>query len=613
MTSDFGTNDSCAPSEREHIRVVAVIQARMGCARLPGKVLRPIAGKPLLWHIVHRLKTCKLLEDIAVATSINPADDAIVEWCNANSVAVVRGPEDDVLARHARAAEKLDADVIVRVPSDAPFIDAGFVDHLVATLIEQNGDYVLAEDGTDLVHEGVDAFSRRALDRLMMDAAHDPAAREHVAGYFRLHPEFVKVVRPEPYAPRAQESRRLAVDTLDDLAFAEIVHARLAAQAGEASLADLLLLLEREPDLKAGNVSVRQIPMRPQVRAHRAFSALIRCDGGGKFGYGHVKRMVALARTLRDRESIDAVFALNGEEDAALAIRRAGFAVTMLDTERSLESLIAAGKPDLLLLDGREGPSRAELQKLKRNIAVTAVIDDGHERRLAADYAYYPPVPGARALDWSGSQTVPRLGWEWAVLGLNPNLARAHVTASRPTILVAMGGSDPHGLTLRMAKALAGLGSAYRVRFVIGAGMKDASIVARGLVALKKNYETVEGADDLSIEYASADVALCAFGVTAYELAACGVPAIYLGLTGDHAASASAFADAGMGIALGLADKVSDADIARAVQWLLNRPAAQREMRRQGRTLLDGQGAVRVAADLSAALSAIRAPVRAAL
>ena len=66
--------------------------------------------------------------------------------------------------------------------------------------------------------------------------------------------------------------------------------------------------------------------------------------------------------------------------------------------------------------------------------------------------------------------------------------------------------------------------------------------------AMKQNYETVEGADDLSVEYANADVAICAFGVTAYELAACGVPAIYIGLTRDHVLSASAFADAGMGL-----------------------------------------------------------------
>ena len=607
MSPDFGQ-----ASEREHIRVVAVIQARMGSARLPGKVLKPIAGKPLLWHIVHRLKACRLLEEIAVATSVSPADEAIVEWCNAQGVTVIRGPENDVLARYARAAEKLDADIIVQVSSDAPFIDAGFVDHLIATLIEQDGDYVLLEDGAECAHDGVDPFSRRALDRLMMDAAHDAAARETVTGYFKLHPDFVKIVRAKPYAPLDKRSRRFTIDTPDDLAFVEAVHARLAAKAGEASLSDLLLLLEREPELNAINAHGRQ----KQIGMSGGI-ALIRCDGGGKFGYGHVKRMVELARALRDREGIGAMFALNGSDDAAIPIRRAGFEVTMLQGAGDLESLVDTSSPDILLLDGREGPSRAELEKLKRGARITAVIDDGHERRLACDYAYYPPVPGALALDWSGSNALPRLGWEWALLGLNPaqksQETRAPKNPGRPTVLVAMGGSDPHGLTLRMAKALAVLDSVFRIRFVIGTGMKDAATVARGLVALKKNYETVEGADDLSVEYASADVALCAFGVTAYELAACGIPALYLGLTEDHVASASAFADAGMGISLGLADKVADAEIARNVQWLLNKPAVRREMRGHGLALLDGQGAARIAADLSFALSAARTPLRTAL
>ena len=127
-----------------------------------------------------------------------------------------------------RAAEKLDADIIVRVSSDAPFIDAGFVDHLVATLIEQDGDYVLMEDGTECAHEGVDPFSRRALDRLMMDAANEPAAREHVTGYFKLHPEFVKIVRAKPYPPFDRKSGRFTIDTPDDLAFVEALHARHA-------------------------------------------------------------------------------------------------------------------------------------------------------------------------------------------------------------------------------------------------------------------------------------------------------------------------------------------------------------------------------------------------
>jgi spore coat polysaccharide biosynthesis protein SpsF len=122
-------------------------------------------------------------------------------------------------------------------------------------------------------------------------------------------------------------------------------------------------------------------------------------------------------------------------------------------------------------------------------------------------------------------------------------------------------------------------------------------------VALKKNYETVEGAEDLTAAYASADLALCAFGVTAFELAACGVPAIYLGLTEDHATSASAFADAGMGIALGVADRVPDVEIARTVQWLMSKPQTRRDMRNAGLCLMDGQGAARIAADLAKALA----------
>ena len=597
-------------SEGEHIRIVAVIQARMGSTRLPGKVLKQVAGKPLLWHIVHRLRASRLIEDIAIATSTNPLDEAIVEFAAAEGVAVVRGPEDDVLARFAMAAEAMDADVIVRVSSDAPFIDAGFVDHLIATLIEQDGDYVLMEEGRECAHEGVDPFSRRALDKLMMDASTDPAAREHVTGYFKLHPEFVRIVRATPWPELARKGGRLTIDTPDDLAFVEAVHARMDARAGEASLADLLTLLEREPGLNAINAHVRQKPIQVTKDFCGGGLALIRCDGGGKFGHGHVKRMVALARALRDGQGVGVVFAFNGSDDAQDIIRRAGFAAI---SAGHLGSVIAAEAPEMLILDGREGPSRAALEKLKRQIAVTAVVDDGSERRLAADYAYYPPVPGALELSWTGSNCLPRIGWEWSLLGLNPNARVNRSFGARPTLLVTMGGSDPFGLTERAARALAGLASTFRIRFVIGSGMADGAKTAARITACRRNYETVEGADDLSTEYANADLALCAFGVTAYELAAHGVPAVYLGLSEDHARSASAFAEAGMGVSLGVASEVSDDDILRAVQTLMYNASARRRMHNMGLSLIDGQGAARIAADLSGALAMTRAPVKAAL
>lgn len=596
------------PEPSDHMRIVAVIQARMGSTRLPGKVLKPIAGKPLLWHIVHRLRASQFIEDIAIATSTNPRDDAIAEFGNANDVTVVRGPEDDVLARFARAAELLDADIIVRVSSDAPFIDAGFIDHLVEHLIEQNGDYVLLEEGAVTAHEGVDPFTRRALDKLMMDAHDDPSAREHVTGYFKLHPDFVRIARAPEYPALARAGGRLTIDTPDDLAFVEAVHERLDAKAGEASLSDLLLLLEREPALRNLNAHVQQ-----KAIVKRSALALIRCDGGGRFGYGHVKRMVVLARALRDREGIGAIFAVNGTADALEPIRAAGFEAVHIDGRKdfaALQSIIEARHPDVLICDMREGINRAELAALSKSISLTVSIDDGSERRLAADLAYYPPVPQAFQLDWKNSHCEPRIGWQWSLLGLSRLKPPQRVASPRPTLLVAMGGSDPMGLTLTAARALAKLDPVFRARFVIGPGMADRVTVARKIVTLAPHFETLEGADDLAIEYASADLALAAFGVTAYELAAYGVPALYLCLNEDHALSASAFEEAGMGLSLGVAERVQDSDIARAVWSLLTDSARRRDMRAAGLMTIDGEGAARMAADLSAKLAEMRAAPR---
>src|SRR6185295_4274988 len=151
-----------------------------------------------------------------------------------------------------------------------------------------------------------------------------------------------------------------------------------------------------------------------------------------------------------------------------------------------------------------------------------------------------------------------------------------------------MGGSDPFALTLRCARALAHIEPAFRTRFVIGPGVADRGLVAKQVVALSENFATVEGADDLANEYAGADLALAAFGVTAYELAAFGVPALYLCLSQDHARSATAFEQAGIGMPLGLAQTISDDTIAMRVRQLLQDTAQRREMRVAGLMTVDG-------------------------
>jgi spore coat polysaccharide biosynthesis protein SpsF len=237
---------------------VAVIQARMGSTRLPGKVLMDIAGKPALWHVVHRARQA-CVDQAVVATSDDPSDDALEAWCREQGVACIRGPLLNVLERYRLAAEATGATTLVRLTGDAPLLDPGIVNYLLDALSQEDGDFVQMQPGAACAHDGADAFSRRALDWLTNHAANDPVAREHVTSWFKLNPAPIRTVWVGEYPPLAFPPARLSLDTPEDLAFLRAVYDRLGAAAGEASLRDVLLL-DTAPDLRAINAHVRQKP-----------------------------------------------------------------------------------------------------------------------------------------------------------------------------------------------------------------------------------------------------------------------------------------------------------------------------------------------------------------
>jgi spore coat polysaccharide biosynthesis protein SpsF len=459
--------------------------------------------------------------------------------------------------------------------------------------------------GAQCAHEGVDPFSRRALEKLAREAAHEHVAREHVTGYFKVYPDFVRIVHAPTYEALAKESARLTIDTPDDLAFAEAVHARLEAKAGEASLEDLLWLIEREPHLKKINAHVRQKPIDRQGSV-----ALLRCDGGGAFGYGHARRAMMVAKNLRDREGFGIVIALNGDDKAAQMLRDAGFETVRLSQRAmgaSVLEIVREITPGIVVCDCREGLTREELAKIAALVPVTAVIDDASDRRFAATHAYYPPVEAAHALGWTDSNTNVRIGWEWAVTGFDPApYAREKVPNHRLRVAVSMGGSDPFGLTRMVARALAKISAPFYARVLIGPSFALPDLLVREIDALAPNITAVKDAD-AAAEFAAADLAIVAFGVTAYELAALGVPALYLGLYPDHIESARVFEHMGAGTMLGLGRTLAEDSVARAA-WDLLRDGERREaMRKAGVAAIDGRGAERIAADLAQALETSRA------
>jgi spore coat polysaccharide biosynthesis protein SpsF len=237
------------------MQVVAIIQARMGSTRLPGKVLLSLAGKPLLWHTIHRLQKCKSLNAIVIATSTLAQNDAIAAFAEAEGTPFYRGPEEDVLARLAGCASAFEADVVVRVNADAPLIDPALIDKLVERLIAADADYVMPPPGAPCFHDGVDPMSRRVLDMLMRVAHDDRLAREHVAGFLKAHRGFGRIAFIDVEPALAVAGPRLSIDTPEDLAFFEQLYRRFGAPAGELDLRAVAALYAAEGKLPTRTIT----------------------------------------------------------------------------------------------------------------------------------------------------------------------------------------------------------------------------------------------------------------------------------------------------------------------------------------------------------------------
>jgi spore coat polysaccharide biosynthesis protein SpsF len=302
-----------------------------------------------------------------------------------------------------------------------------------------------------------------------------------------------------------------------------------------------------------------------------------------------------LARALRDEQGFGVFFSASA--GIAAMIREAGFGA---DADAPPLAVAGQRKFDLAIVDVKDRLTRDDVAALAAKIGVVAAIDDGSDRRLAATHAYYPPVPQARELSWAGSACKAHIGWEWCILGFEPSRLERQPASER--IMVSMGGADPLGLTDLMLEALRRLPEPAQADIVIGPAFAKREALISRIGDMGPNFHAQTGTGNLASLFANSVLALIAFGVTAYELAALGVPALYVPISQDHVRSASAFADAGMGQALPLG--VTADQIAQTVAALLKDEPRRRVMVAAGPQYIDGKGAGRIAADLAAAVTA---------
>jgi len=236
--------------------VVAIIQARMGSTRLPGKVLEDLAGEPMLARVVNRTRRAKTLDTVVVATTTQPIDDAIVRLCEKQGWPFFRGSEEDVLDRYYQAATAFQADVIVRITSDCPLIEPEIIDRVVGEFLSHRPEVEYVSNtlvrtfprGLD-----VEVMSFDALERAWQEDS-NPSWREHVTSYIWRHLEKFKICNVANDTDYSY--MRWTVDTVEDLTFVRKIYNHF--QSDNFSWKDVLNLLEMHPEWLEINRPVQQ-------------------------------------------------------------------------------------------------------------------------------------------------------------------------------------------------------------------------------------------------------------------------------------------------------------------------------------------------------------------
>jgi len=231
------------------LKKVAIIQARLGSSRLPGKVLLEVAGEPMLARVVARVRQARLIDEIMIATTSDLVDDPLVQYCHDASLPCYRGDQFDVLDRFYQAARQAQADVIVRITADCPMIAPEEIDRVVWAYLSSGADFAANRlpppfERTTPIGMDTEVCSMQALEKAWREAE-QPYQREHVMPYlYDTEGRFkVQVVNLEP----AQGHLRFTVDTAEDLHLANQIYAAFEGR-NDFSLEQLLAENERHPE-----------------------------------------------------------------------------------------------------------------------------------------------------------------------------------------------------------------------------------------------------------------------------------------------------------------------------------------------------------------------------
>jgi len=587
------------------MKVVTIIQARVGSTRLPGKVLKDLSGRTVLAQVIRRVEAVAGVDAVVVATTGLAADDPVVAEARCCGALVSRGSEDDVLARYFAAAQEHAAEVIVRVTSDCPLFDPAVLEAMLAEFLEADGqfDYYSNFLNRRTFPTGLDAeiFTMAALSRAQADAV-QLYEREHVTPYIYHHPELYCLGGMVSSAD--ESAHRWTLDTPADWDFVQRVYAALENQGELFGSQEVLRLLDDQPELARIN---GHIQAKPLVAATVGGGLLLRVDASAAIGAGHLMRCLALAQAWPSARGPVCFALAEGYEMYAERLVQAGFTAVRLtvavggrvDAAATLALALERGVSWVVVDGYRFGA--AYRQDLGRPVFGLLVIDDcGGEdwasadlvlnQNLHADAQMYRDVAGGTGL---------LLGLDYTLLRREflavPRSATSPVAVRR--LLVTLGGGDADNVTARVMAALELLGRRdLQVRVLVGAANPQLAVLQSLAAASSVPIEIQSAVSNMPSQYAWADLAITGGGSTLWELMVCGLPALTLVLAANQEPSSRLLAQKGVVRHLGVAADCDLEQWAGVIGELCDDQAGRAAMITAGCGLVDGCGSERVVA-----------------
>ena len=240
------------------MKVVATIEARMTSSRLPGKVMMPVLGKPMLYYLVERLKSVQSIDEIVLATTLNKTDDKLIEFAISENISYFRGSEDDVMLRVVEAADSVGADIVVEITGDCPIIDTQIVEQTILMYMANNVDYV-SNGHIRSYPDGMDTqvFALNILKK-SLSMTDELLDHEHVTLHIRDNPKlFTKInfiAPPELNWPELG----LTLDERHDYNLLKIIIEHFSQKSILFSCLDVVRFLRNRPDLVAINNNVHR-------------------------------------------------------------------------------------------------------------------------------------------------------------------------------------------------------------------------------------------------------------------------------------------------------------------------------------------------------------------